>query len=191
MRAFPRLGPANLALASLYFVPVWGADAVRAHKSPFSGFEDRVQSAAANYLQQVFGLGLDGLVWTSNVLAGLKLVAVAGLVAYVIEFARSIVTGRDVDRATLNAVLTLAVTSILFWAVPALALRDVGLVQLYASQILLVAGAVVVIMIERQIEQSPAMPAPQAAAAERDSQGWQATEELTSDAAGASLHPAA
>jgi hypothetical protein len=192
MRAFPRLGPANLALVSLYFVPVWGVDALRALKSPFSGFEDRVHSAAANYLQQVFGLGLDGLVWTSNVLAGVKLVAVAGLVAYVIEFARSVVIGREVDRATLNAVLTLAVTSIVFWAVPALALKDAGLVQLYATQILLVAGAVVVILIERQIEQPVAMPASQAGTErEWDSHRWAVSEGVTSDAAGASPHPAA
>jgi hypothetical protein len=152
-----------------------------------------VHSAAANYLQQVFGLGLDGLVWTSNVLAGVKLVAVAGLVAYVIEFARSVVIGREVDRGTLNAVLTLAVASILLWAVPALALNDAGLVQLYATQILLVAGAVVVIMIERQIEQSAAMPASQAATVEREweTHRWAASEGVTSDAARASLHPAA
>jgi hypothetical protein len=193
MRAFPRLGPANLALASLYFVPVWGVDAVRALKSPFSGFEDRVHSAAANYLQHVFGLGLDGLVWTSNVLAGIKLVTVAGLVAYVIEFARSVVIGREVDRATLNAVLALAVTSIALWAVPALALKDAGLIQLYATQILLVTGAVIVIMVERQIEQSAPVPTSQAATAERewDPQRWPSTEDVTSDAARTSLHPAA
>ena len=193
MRAFPRLGPANLALVSLYFVPAWGVDAIRALKSPFSGFEDRVHSAAAAYLQHVFGLGLDGLVWTSNLLAGIKLVAAAGLVAYVIEFARSVVIGREVDRATLNAVLALAVTSIALWAVPALALKDAGLVQLYATQILLVTGAVVVIMVERQIEQSAAVPAARAATAERewDSQLWASTEDVTSDAAVASLRPAA
>ncbi len=182
MRVFPRLGPANLAVAALYFVPVWGADALRALKSPLSGFEDRVHSAAASYLQHVFGLGLDGLVWTSNVLAGIKLMAAAGLVAYVIEFARAAVIGREVDRATLNAVLALAGTSIALWAVPALALHDAGLIQLYATQILLVTGAVVVIMVERQIEQSAPAPA---------SQRRPSTEVVTSDAPGASLRPAA
>jgi hypothetical protein len=185
MRAFPRLGQANLALVSLYFARVWGVDAVRALKSPFSGFEDRVQGAAANYLHQVFGFGLDGLVWTSNVLAAVKLVAAAGLVAYVIEFARSVLIGREVDRATLNAVLALAVASIAFWAVPALALNDAGLIQLYATHILLVAGAVVVIMIERQIEQS--VPGEATAMPERRAPA----EHITSDVAVASLRPAA
>jgi hypothetical protein len=192
MPAFPRLGPANLALVSLYFVPVWGVDAVRALKSPFSGFEDRVHSATANYLQHVFDLGLDGLVWTSNALAGIKLVTAAGLVAYMIEVARSLVIGREVDRATLNVALTLAATSIAFWAVPALALNDTGLIQLYATQILLVAGAVVVIMIERQIEQSVPAPALHVTAERAwDSQLWGSSGEVTSDAAGASLRPAA
>jgi hypothetical protein len=188
MRSFPRLGQANVALAALYFVPVWGVDAIRALKSPFSGFEDRVHGTTANFLHQVFGFGLDGLVWTSNVLAGVELVAVAGLVAYVIEFARSIVIGREVDRATLDAVLALAVTSIALSAVPALALNDAGLVRLYATQILLVTGAFIVILIERQIEQTAEVPASRVTTAERERA---LANNVISDAAGASLRRAA
>src|SRR5215212_8209731 len=154
MRSFTRLGAANLALLPLYFVPVWGADAVRALRSPFGGFEDRTYGALAHYLQQVFGFGVDMLLWTSNAVAAFKLLAVAGLVAYGIEFARSLVMRRDVDRPTLDAVLALSVVSIALSAAPALALDDGGLVRLYATQILLVAGAVIVIIVERHIEQS-------------------------------------
>src|SRR4051794_8494292 len=168
MRSFPRLGQANLALAALYFVPVWGADAVRALKSPFSGFEGRVPGTTANFLHQVFGFGFDGFVWTSNVQAGGELVAVAGLVAYLIEFARSVVIGREVDRDTLDVVLALAGTSIGLWAVPALALNDAGLVRLFATQILLVTGAFIVIVIERQIEQSAQVPASRVTTAQRE-----------------------
>jgi hypothetical protein len=188
MRSVPRLGQANLALAALYFVPVWGVDALRALKSPFSGFEGRVYGTMANFLHQVFGFGLDGLVWTSNVLAGVELVAVAGLLAYVIEFARSIVIGREVDRATLDAVLALTVTSIGLWAVPALALNDAGLVRLYATQILLVTGAFIVIVIERQIEQSAHVPASRVTTAEREGV---LADHAISGAAGASLRQAA
>ena len=56
MRLQPRLGPANFALLSLYFAPVWGADAVRALMSPYSGFEDRVHAAAAIYVGGLFDL---------------------------------------------------------------------------------------------------------------------------------------
>jgi len=41
----------------------------------------------------------------ANVLAGIKLVIAAGFVAYVIEFARSLAVGREVDRQTLEVVL--------------------------------------------------------------------------------------
>ena len=190
MRSFSRLGTANLALLTLYFVPIWGADAVRALKSPFSGFEDRAYGAMANYLQHVFGFGLDGLLWTSNMLAGIKLVAVAGLVAYGIEFARSLVMHRAVDRATLDVVLALIVVSVTISAVPALALEDAGFVRLYATQILLVASAVIVITVERHIEQS----VPAAAAVmvrEIDGERRTAAAELTSDAAAVTLRPAA
>ena len=47
MRSFPSLGCVNAALVSLYFVPVWGGDALRALTSPYNGFEDRVQATAA------------------------------------------------------------------------------------------------------------------------------------------------
>ena len=190
MRSFTRLGAANLALLPLYFVPVWGADAVRALRSPFGGFEDRTYGALAHYLQQVFGFGVDMLLWTSNGVAAFKLLAVAGLVAYGIEFARSLVMRRDVDRATLDAVLALMLVSIAISAVPAVALfpDDAGLVRLYATQMLLVAGAVVVITVERHIEQSTP-----AAAIAREISGERhvATAALTSDAGGVTLRPAA
>jgi hypothetical protein len=190
MRSFSRLGAANLALLPLYFVPVWGADAVRTLKSPFGGFEDRVNGAMANYLQQVFDFGLDGLLLVSNVVATIKLVAVAGLVAYGIEFARSLVMRRDVDRATLDGVLALTVIAVAISAVPALALEEGGLIRLYATQILLVASALIVITVERHIEQSAAA-AVATVARERNEERRTVPAEIISDAAGASLRPAA
>ena len=62
MRSVPSLGSANVALISLYFVPIWGGDALRALTSPFHGFEDRVHATAAIYFRQLFDFGLDGLV---------------------------------------------------------------------------------------------------------------------------------
>jgi hypothetical protein len=190
MRSFPRLGAANLAVNSFYFAPVWGADAVRTLTSRYSGFDDRVHAAVANYFRQVFDLGLDGLVRTSNVLAGIKLVIAAGFVAYLIEFARSLVMRRDVDRGTHDVVLTLAVAATAIWAVPALALDDAGLIRLHATQVLLIAGAIVVIIVERHIEQSAptAVSRVTTAAHERDAERSAMPAELTSGAAGASLH---
>jgi hypothetical protein len=165
MRSSTRLGAANLALLSVYFVPFWGRDAIRALVSPYSGFEDRAHAAAAVYFRQFFDLGLDALVRTSNVLAGIKLVIVAGFVAYAIEYARSLVTGRDVDRETVDVVLALAVAGIVIWALPAMALDEGVLVRLYATQLLMVAGAVIVVVVERQIALPPAMSSRKATAA--------------------------
>ena len=153
MRRQSRLGSANFALLSLYFAPVWAVDAMRALLSPFSGFEDRAHAAVAIYVGRLVDLRLDGLMHTAHVLAGLKLVIAAGFVAYVIEYARSLVVGREVDRETLDVVLMLAAGAVVAWAMPAFALGDAGLIRLYATQLLLVAGAATVIVIERQIEQ--------------------------------------
>jgi hypothetical protein len=154
MRPYLKLGPANLALISLYFVPVWGRDAVRALISPYGGFEDRVQAAATNYVRQMFDLGLDGIMRVSNILAALKLVIAAAFVAYLIEFARALVIEREPDRETIDAVLVLAVTAIVIWALPALALDDAGIVRLAATQLLMVIGALIVITIERHVERA-------------------------------------
>ncbi|MEA2906835.1 MAG: hypothetical protein QOI12_4222 [Alphaproteobacteria bacterium] len=160
MRPRTRLGPANLALISLYFVPAWGTDALRALLSPYSGFDDRAHAAASIYLRQVFDFGLDGLMRASCILAGIKLVIAAAFVAYLIEFVRSLVVGREPDRETLDAVLLLAVVAIVIWALPALALDDKALMRLYATQLLLVAGAVIVITVEGHILQAEAAASP-------------------------------
>jgi hypothetical protein len=148
-----RLGSANLALLSFYFGPIWGRDAVRALISPYNGLEDSVHAAAAHYFGQVFDFGINGLALTSNILAGVKLVIAAGFVAYAIEFVRAWVMGRDADSETLDVVLTLAVIGILIWALPALALDDGALIRLYATQMLMVVGAIVVVVVDRHIEQ--------------------------------------
>jgi hypothetical protein len=152
MQWSPKLGPANLALVSLYFAPVWGSDAVRALTSPFNGFEDRVHAAAAAYIRGLFDLGLDGLVLTSQILAGIKLLIAAAFIAYAIEFARALATRREPNRETQNAVLLLAVLGAALWTLPALTLDPSGLVRLYATQLLLIAGAFIVIMVETHVE---------------------------------------
>ncbi len=154
MRSFPSLGCVNAALVSLYFVPVWGADALRALTSPYHGFEDRAQATAASYFRQLFDFGLDGLVHTSHVLAGVKFVVAIALAAYLIDFARAVVVRREPNRETLDVALLLAGTAIMIWAWPALGSGNAELIRLHASQFLLLTGAMIVITVERQIEQS-------------------------------------
>jgi hypothetical protein len=151
----PTLGSVNLALLSLYFIPVWGRDAIRALISPYNGLEDRAHAAAAIYFRQLFDLGFNGLVLTSHILAGVKLVIVAAFASYLIEFARSLVMRRDADRETIDVVLLLAVADLIICVLPALALGDAAVVRLYATQMLLVAGAITIIVVERHLAPEP------------------------------------
>src|SRR5437660_3417206 len=153
MRSIPRLGSVNAALVALYFAPVWGADGLRALISPFHGFEDRVHAVAASYLREIFDLGLSGLMHTSSVLAGLKFVIAIGFLAYLIDFARALVLGRDVNRETLDTVLVVSAIAMMFWAGPALSTADPDLVRMHATQFLLLSSAMIVILIERHIEE--------------------------------------
>jgi len=150
-----RLGAANLVLLSIYFVPAWGHDAARALISPYNGLDDRVHATAAIFFRRLFDVGFNSLALSSHILAGMKLVIAAGFVAYAIEFSRALATGRDVDRQTQEVVLIFAVVGIVIWALPAFALADGELMRLYATQMLLVAGAVIVVTVDRHIENLP------------------------------------
>ncbi|HEY6255447.1 MAG TPA: hypothetical protein VIY51_06590 [Xanthobacteraceae bacterium] len=161
MRPSPGLGLTNFALVSAYFVPAWGHAALRVLTSPYSGLEDRAHSVTAIYFRDLFDFGLAGLIRTSELLAGLKMVIAAAFVAYLIEFARALATGREPNRETVDVVLLLALTVCGLWIVPTLRLGDAGLIRLQATEFLLLIGAAIVIMVERQIERAVA-PATQA-----------------------------
>jgi hypothetical protein len=154
----PRLGSVNLALLSLYFFPLWGREAFRALISPYHGLEDRAHAVATVYISRLFDFGGHGLVLTAHVIAGMKLVIGVSFAVYLIEFARAWTVGRDTDRETIDSVLILAVVGIVIYAVPALAFGDAAMIRLYATQTLLIAGAIIVIAVERQIvpEREPA-----------------------------------
>jgi len=151
MRYHPRLGAANAAMVSIYFVPVWGGEALRALTSPFNGFEDRAQAVAAAYFRAMFDFGLDGLVRTANTLAAIKFVIAVGFVAYLIDFARALAIGREPNRETLDIVLAVASAALMLWAWPALMAGEAALIRVDATQFLLLTGAMIVLLVERHL----------------------------------------
>jgi hypothetical protein len=153
MRTLPRLGAVNAAIVALYFAPVWAAEGLSALTSPFSGFENPTHAAAAGYFRALFDFGLVGLVRTSSVLAAIKFVTAVGFVAYLIDFARAVVVGREPDREMCDLVLAFAAGALMLWAWPALATGDTGLIRPQATQFLLLCGAMFVIAVERHIEE--------------------------------------
>jgi hypothetical protein len=154
MRSFPRLGFVNAALVSCYFAPVWATDAIRVLTSPFNGFEDRLHGTAAVHFRNLFDFNLEGLIRTSQLLAGIKLVIAVAFVAYVIDFARALLMRREPNRETLDIVLLLASSVLILWMWPAFAAHDAALIRLEMTQFLLLTGAMIVIVVERQIEEA-------------------------------------
>ena len=153
-------GFVNAALVSCYFAPVWATDAVRVLTSPFNGFENRLHGTAAIYFRNLFDFNLDGLIRTSQVLAGIKLVIAVAFVAYLIDFARALLMRREPNRETLDIVLLLASSVLILWMWPAFAAQDAGLIRLEMTQFLLLTGAMIVILVERQIEETSGVTAP-------------------------------
>jgi hypothetical protein len=160
MRNYPRLGSVNAALISIYFALTWGGDGLRALTSPYNGFEDRLHATAAIYFRNLFDFGLEGLIRTANLLAGVKFVIAVAFVAYLIDFARALVMRREPNRETLDVVLLFASAALMLWAWPALGSGDGGLVRLHATQFLLLTGAMVVILVERHLEERVPATAP-------------------------------
>src|SRR5689334_7694240 len=148
----PRLGEVNLALVSLYFVPAWGGEALRALRSPFNGFDDRAHAAVAAFIRDAFDFGLTGLMRTSSLLSAIRLVIAAAFLACLIELARALVTRRDPDVRTIDAVLLAGLALTTVWLLPLLLAGDLGLIRLQAAQFLLLVGAAIVISIERHID---------------------------------------
>lgn len=160
MRSYPGLGQVNFALVSAYFVPAWGHDALRVLTSPFNGFDDRAHAIAAVYFRDAFDFGLTGLIRTSELLAGVKMVAAAAFAAYLIEFARALATRREPNRETVDVVLLLALAAAVIWIVPTLMQGDPDLIRLQATEFLLLVGAAVVITVERHLQHSAPARAP-------------------------------
>ncbi len=153
MRTIPRLGCVNAALISVYFFLIWGNDAVHALMSPFHGFDDPAHATAASYFRGLFDFNLDGLILTAQVLAGIKLVIAGAFVAYLIDFSRALWMRREPNRETLDWVLLFASAALALWAWPALGSGVPGLVRLHATQFLLLTGAMIVVVMERQVEE--------------------------------------
>ena len=168
MRPMPRLGHVNLALASLYFAPVWGGEALHALTSRFAGFEDRAHAAVASMIRDAFNFGLFGLIRTSNFLAGIKLVIAAAFLAYLIEFARAHVMRREPNPETTDAVVLAGLAVVTLWMLPALMSGDLGLLRQEAAQFLLLTGAAILISIERRSDATAPFRSP-ATAGNRES----------------------
>jgi hypothetical protein len=164
----PSLGSVNLALVSLYFFLLWARTAYQALITPYGGLHDRAQAAAAFYLSQLFDLGLGSLITIAHVLAGIKLVVALAFACYLLEFMRSLVTRREADRDTIDVVLILAGIGVLLSAFSALVLGDAALIRVAATQTLLIAGAVAIIVVERHLAVEPRASRVATAAKERE-----------------------
>src|SRR5262245_50038763 len=147
-----RLGPYNLALVACYAAPTWGVEAIKALTSPYGGLIDPVHAAAAVRLRAILNLPPERLLDVANWLAAFKLVVVAALLAYVIEFARAVLSNRAPDRATTDTVLALAVVAVAVWIMQAIVFDPAAVTEAHVAQLLLVAGALIVSTIERHVE---------------------------------------
>ena len=84
----------------------------------------------------------------ASLLAAMKLIVAFAFVTYLIDLARALAVGRRSDRATVDLVLLLALAACVLRLMPALAQTDTSGWRLQATELLLLAGAAIVVAAE-------------------------------------------
>jgi len=148
MRRWPCIGSVNAALIAIYFSIAWGSQGYAALISPFMGLDDPAHWTAAAYFRDLLDLRVGGFTRAGALLGGVKFSVAAAFAAYLILFFGGLMVGREPAREIIESVLTLAVIGILIFAVPALAAGDAGATRLYATELLMVIGAAIVLIVE-------------------------------------------
>lgn len=149
MSRFGSLGSINAIFVSAYFVVAWGREVLEALMSRLYGLEDNATLTAAIFYRRLVDPVPGDLTNAAAILIAIKLVMVSAFVAALVSYARTTIVGRESDRETIDSALILAVAGLIIWILPALATSDTETIRICATQFLLIAGAVVLLLVER------------------------------------------
>jgi len=154
MRWEPSVGHFNIALVAIYVVPLFGLQAVQALTSQVYGLDQPDMLAVATFYRQAFDLDPGGLAAVASTLAGIKLVIASLFLAVLVDFLRGIQSEEGSDGATIDAALLFGAIGIAAWAIPAYYSGSTEVFRLHATHVLMVAGAVVLVAMERLLPRS-------------------------------------
>jgi hypothetical protein len=152
MQRFGSLGTVNAAFVAAYFVAAWGREALQSLNSRFYGLEHDATLTAAIFYRRMVEQSPGDLTAAAAVLIGIKLVIVSVFATALVSYAHAALAGRKSDHEMIDSALILAVAGIIVWILPALATGDTETIRLCATQFLLIAGAAIVLLTEREDE---------------------------------------
>ncbi len=151
MRRVSRSIPFLIVGVSLYFVAVFGRDAIAHLASPVWGFDDRDFARAVFDIGAAFGAGPRGLVMLAAFFAALQL-AVAILFAFYVATRMAGLFGGETQHEMLDAGVVLALIATFFAAAPALLEATPQLLAQHRPVLWLAGLAATLSLIERAME---------------------------------------
>lgn len=148
MHWVPKIVQAIVVAIVLYYILVWGFDAVRALTSANYGLDDLARAQSVRGLGRLLDLGPADLVRLAAFVAAFKLAAVAVLTLHLIDRARS-VPGALSNHDILEAALLLVVILTGVMTIPAVNEGSGSLIRQHAIDLLLAGTAAILSVIER------------------------------------------
>ncbi len=153
-----RISTFNGALLAAYFIPTWTISAFRIMISPVHGFYERPNVSVALFLSDHLQLAAMSTVRFAWLLALGKLTVVAFFAIFLVLITRPFVRKAGGCDEALAMALTIGGAIAFGSMVMASRVGEAAALKLHASELLLLLGTTIVLLIER-----PAQPAPQTA----------------------------
>ena len=163
MRWEPSVGHVAAALIGLYFVPVFGLQALWALTSQVYGLDQPDMLAAVLFYRDAFALGPNAVAAVASLLAAVKLVMAGLFLAVTVDLLRGIQSRDPSDWATIDAALMFGALGIAAWALPAYLGGAGDIFRWHATHVLMITSALVVVTMERLLPVQAPVPAAQAA----------------------------
>ena len=159
-----RISSFNGALLAAYFIPTWTIIAFRIMVSPIHGFYERPNVSVAFYVSDYLHFGAPWMIRTAWLLALGRLLVVAFFAIFLALLTRPSIRKAGGCNEALS--IALGIGSLICFASMLMASKvgEVEAMRLHATELLMLLGTMIVLVVERpaeqKVEQGAEMPAP-------------------------------
>jgi hypothetical protein len=153
-----RISTFNGALLAAYFIPTWTIVACRIIISPINGFYERPNISVALFVSDHLHLAAMSTVRFAWLLALGKLTVVAFFATFVVFITRAAI--RRTGGCDEALAMALTIGSIISFVSMMLASQvgETAALRLHATELLMLLGTAIVLLVERPVQTDPAVP---------------------------------
>ena len=151
-----RISSFNGALLAAYFIPTWTIIAWRIMVSPIQSFYERPNVSVAFYASDFLHFAADGMVRSAWMLALGRMTVVAFFAIFLVLLTLSVIRRRG--NANEALAIALGIGSVMCFAMMLMAsyVHEVEAMRLHASELLMLIGNAIVMLVEPPAEKAPA-----------------------------------